>query len=56
MENLKRQPEDWKFIRGRVSLSRDEMIKKIKNDRKFRKFIVGLVDALSVDILLRKPE
>ena len=56
MENLRRKPEDWKFIQGKTVLTRDQMIEKINNDGKFRKFIVGMVEGLSVDLLLRKSE
>ena len=53
---LKRQSKDFKFRYSRSFLTRDEMLKKLDNDRKFRKFMVRIVEGLSIDLLSRSPE
>ena len=55
-EFLKRQSKDFKFRYSRSLLTRDEMLKKLDNDRKFRKFMVRIVEGLSIDLLSRSPE
>lgn len=53
-ENLEHQNNDWRFAMGREILTKEEMIKRLDKDKKFRKDIVKLVLDLSIDILARQ--
>ena len=55
-EHVKRQDEGWKFTGGREELGKEVFLKRLDNDKKFRKFVVKLVVTLTVDVLGRKPE
>ena len=52
-ENLQRQNSDFRFVMGRTVLTKEEMINRLDNDKKFRKTVVKMVLDLSVDILSR---
>jgi len=53
-EKLKEKDEGWKFIYGREVLTAKAMIEKIDQDKKFRKTIVQMIQALSMDLILRE--
>ena len=54
-EHVKRQDEGWKFTGGREELGKEDFLKKLNGDKKFRKFVVKLVVTMTVDVLGRKP-
>jgi len=55
-ENVRMQNDSWRFVMGRESLTKSEVLKRLDNDKGFRKSLVKLVVELSIDILARKPE
>jgi len=55
-ENVRRQNDSWHFIMGREVLTKDKFLKRLDNDKRFRKSLVKMVLELSIDILTRKPE
>jgi len=55
-ENVRRQNDSWRFVMGREVLTKDEVLKRLDNDKGFRKSLVKMVLELSFDILARKPE
>ena len=54
-EHVKRQDEGWKFTGGREELGKEDFLKKLNGNKKFRKFVVKLVLTMTVDVLGRKP-
>ena len=55
-EHVSRQCDGWKFVGGREELGKEDFLKKLNGDKKFRKFVVKLVVTMTVDVLGRKPE
>jgi len=55
-ENVRRQNDSWRFVMGREVLTKSEVLKRLDNDKGFRKSLVKMVVELSIDILARKPE
>jgi len=55
-ENVRRQNDSWRFVMGREVLTKDEVLKRLDNDKGFRKSLVKMVLELSIDILTRKPK
>lgn len=55
-ENVRRQDGAWRFVMGREVLTKDQVLKRLDNDKGFRKSLVKMVVELSIDILTRKPE
>jgi len=55
-ENVRRQNDSWRFVMGREVLTKDDVLKRLDNDKGFRKSLVKMVLELSIDILARKPE
>lgn len=53
-DNLRHQNDDWKFVMGRESLTKEQMLKRLDKDKAFRKTVVNLVVNLSIDILSRQ--
>jgi hypothetical protein len=53
-EKLLEKGDDFRFIHGREVLTAKAMIEKIDHDKKFRKTIVQMIHALSMDLILRE--
>ena len=51
---LKEKDDSWRFIYGREVLTAEDMIKKIDQDKKFKKTIVKMITSLSMDLILRE--
>ena len=54
-EHVNRQGDGWKFVGGREELGKEDFLKKLNGNKKFRKFVVKLVVTMTVDVLGRKP-
>jgi hypothetical protein len=52
---VRKQGNSWSFVRGREVLTKEQMISKLYKDRKFRKFMVKIVIAQTIEILGRSP-
>lgn len=48
---IKKQNGDWTFVRGREALTKQQALTKLKTDPKFKKFMVRIVVAQTVEIL-----
>jgi len=55
-KHINSQNNEWKFIYGKEVLTKQNFVKKLNKDKKFRAFVVNMVINLSVDILTRKGE
>lgn len=53
IEYLKKQSDEFALVVGRKKLMKDEIIVKMKKDRKFKKFILNQLAVLSLDLLSR---
>lgn len=51
-----RRSNDWKFIMGREIIGKNEFLKKLDRDEKFRETIVKMIINLSIDILTREEK
>ena len=51
-----KQNGDWTFVRGRDVLTRQQTLVRLKTDPKFKKFMVRIVVAQTIEILGREVE
>lgn len=52
--HISRQTNNWKFVMGRETLTKETFLKKLDKDKKFREMVVNMVVNLSVDILTKE--
>jgi len=52
---IDKQNGNWTFVRGRDVLTRQQTLVKLRTDPKFKKFMVRIVVAQTIEILGRSP-
>ena len=50
---LEKQPDDWRYICGRTSMSKKEVLERLKKDKKFRKNMTEQIVNLTIDLWTR---
>lgn len=53
---INKQGNGWNFVRGREVLTKQQVIRRLNTDKNFRKFLVDVVVAQTVEILGGTPK
>lgn len=54
VEYIKSQNSKWRFVFGNKVYDKDELLKKMQEDKEFREFIIDEVIKTAVDLFIRK--
>jgi len=54
VEYIKSQNSKWRFVFGNKVYDKDELLKKMQEDKEFREFIIDEVIKTAVDLFIRE--